>query len=229
MDDGRQTVNVIGQGNIVYNLGTLFFIDKVLFTETSDVIAVMEANPGMGDAKKEELDFDEGEEDFGEEDFGGGELPEGIHLEEIGGGEFSEAILLDEDEDDEFEAREEVEGELPVKEKSKPGLPAEKKPKLPGEEKSKAELPDEEKEAQELPLEEKVVLELPVEEKVVLELPVHEEEKDLPRKTRNDNEEAAGMIDFPEEEWTGENVEEKVIFVNNQKISILTQKEVEKT
>ena len=46
-DDGRQTVRVVGNGgkeSYVYNLGNVYFVDKVLFTETSDVLRVMERN-----------------------------------------------------------------------------------------------------------------------------------------------------------------------------------------
>jgi len=39
--------------------------------------------------------------------------------------------------------------------------------------------------------------------------------------------EEASML-FSEDDWSGEDVEEKVIFVNNQRISLLTQKQKEK-
>ena len=48
-DDGRQTIRTVNNGNggggketYVYNLGNIYFVDKVLFTETSDVLRVME-------------------------------------------------------------------------------------------------------------------------------------------------------------------------------------------
>ena len=47
-DDGRQTIRTVNNGNgggketYIYNLGNIYFVDKVLFTETSDVLRVME-------------------------------------------------------------------------------------------------------------------------------------------------------------------------------------------
>ena len=46
-DDGRQTIRTVsgnggGKETYVYNLGNIYFVDKVLFTETSDVLRVME-------------------------------------------------------------------------------------------------------------------------------------------------------------------------------------------
>ena len=49
-DDGRQTVRVVngGKESYVYNLGNVYFVDKVLFTETSDVLRVMEKSDDRG-------------------------------------------------------------------------------------------------------------------------------------------------------------------------------------
>ncbi len=44
LNDGRQDIRVLGDEVFVYNLGNIFFVDKVLFTATSDVIGVMESN-----------------------------------------------------------------------------------------------------------------------------------------------------------------------------------------
>ena len=75
-DDGRQTVRVVhgGKESYVYNLGNVFFVDKVLFTETSDVLRVMEKSD---DREREELEEDDDgaaelsvEELVGVEDFG---------------------------------------------------------------------------------------------------------------------------------------------------------------
>ena len=64
-DDGHQTIRVVngGKESYVYNLGNVYFVDKVLFTETSDVLRVMEKG---NDREREELeeveDGDSGDE-----------------------------------------------------------------------------------------------------------------------------------------------------------------------
>ena len=77
-DDGRQTVRVVGGGkeSYVYNLGNVYFVDKVLFTETSDVLRVMEAD---NDRVREELDEDD--EEDGADELSVGEL---VGVEDFG-------------------------------------------------------------------------------------------------------------------------------------------------
>ncbi|TRY61331.1 hypothetical protein TCAL_01493 [Tigriopus californicus] len=60
-NDGRQEIHTIGKGEFVYNLGTIFYVDKVLFTEASDVVAVMEQ---FANEDKESVEEDEPVEDF---------------------------------------------------------------------------------------------------------------------------------------------------------------------
>ena len=76
-DDGRQTVRVVngGKESYVYNLGNVFFVDKVLFTETSDVLRVMEKSD---DREREELEEEDDDED------GGGGVAE-LSVEELVG------------------------------------------------------------------------------------------------------------------------------------------------
>ena len=71
MNDGRKEISVIGNETYVYNLGNIFFVDKVLFTETSDVIEAMEDleqnEEEVDDVFEEKSDEEEEEgEDFGD-------------------------------------------------------------------------------------------------------------------------------------------------------------------
>lgn len=78
LNDGRQVITLIKGGNetYVYNLGNVFYVDKVLFTETSDVVNVMVKNEKSA-GEREELEDKNNKptllsiEDF-KEDFGGG-------------------------------------------------------------------------------------------------------------------------------------------------------------
>ena len=86
-DDGRQTIRTVnnngsGKETYVYNLGNIYFVDKVLFTETSDVLRVMEEG---NNSEREELE--EGED---------GDGGDGLSVEELLGVEDFEAKAKEE-------------------------------------------------------------------------------------------------------------------------------------
>ena len=86
-DDGRQTIRTVNNGGggeetYVYNLGNIYFVDKVLFTETSDVLRVMEEG---NNSEREELE--EGED---------GDGGDGLSVEELVGVEDFEAKAKEE-------------------------------------------------------------------------------------------------------------------------------------
>ena len=94
LKDGRQSIKVLGhdehdEDNYVYDLGNMFFIDRVLFTETSDVINVMEKLD-----KKDVEDEGDSVEDFGKDD---DNLPRGKSElefeEEFGEADYEEKVM----------------------------------------------------------------------------------------------------------------------------------------
>ena len=88
LTDGRQQAQIIGNETYVYNLGTFFLIDKVLFTETSDVLRAME----MYQKKKEDIIKFELEEGDGERI--GDVLGKEVSGEDFGGESFDEVIII---------------------------------------------------------------------------------------------------------------------------------------
>ena len=88
LNDGRQEIKIYGKETFVYNLGTIYFVDKVLFTETSDVLKAMEKVQEklqavqFDDAETDEKvgEFDEVEEDFDTDDDDA--VPEDVKEEE---------------------------------------------------------------------------------------------------------------------------------------------------
>jgi len=166
LNDGRQDVRVLGKEVVVYDLGTIFFVDRILFTETSNVVKVMEQFEG------ETLDDDDDQAD--------------VKVDEV------------ERETEDF------------------GKPALKKAPI-----------FEEKGPKEKLKVEKVNVEVEKEGQVEVEeeaAPVEAAEK----KASDDGQASLAAVDFREEDdWRSEDVEEKVIFVNNQRISLLTQRQKE--
>ncbi len=189
LSDGRQQARIVGKEEPLYDLGNVFFVDRVLFTETSDVVAAMEKSKESSDADVVLKSVGGDAEDFG--------LP-------------SSSDEQEDTEDDEL-------GEAMTKE-------------------------------------EQVVEGLREDASLLLRIPDGEEDKENTFKVVEDSPDkvsaaAAGSVEtaghaeesksagaggggasigFPQDlDWDSEEVEEKVIFVNNQKISILTQKRTE--
>ena len=177
--DGRQQIKIAdgGKATFVYNLGNIFFIDKVLFTETSDVLRVMEKNQ----EKKDEII--RGELGQGDENSSVSLGPSESGDEEDFAEDFASRINLGESDEEEEEQ--------PLKEDLVKIVNNEQKKK-----------PDE-----------------------VLA-------KDSPRTTRRElasetDEESfdAGGASIEFSEYGDIDYETKVIFVNNQKVSIVRQKQ----
>ena len=171
LSDGRQTIKILGDQRFVYNLGTIFFIDRVLFTETSDVIRVME------NFQDDVVMDDDDNDDDAEFEFGNDEDEFGSDYEQ---NEEDDVFEFQDDDTDEGEFESEDENEDEVED----------------------EVEDED-----------------------------EDEDELPRGTRRndqDPESEFAEIEFSQEDdLRDDDVEEKVIFVNNQKVSILKQKKTD--
>ncbi len=186
LSDGRQQVRVSPEPEVVYDLGNVLFVDRVLFTETSDVVRVME--------------------------------------------NFQGERLVAEDEEVARKEEEEV-----VEDFGKPTASSDLK-SLP-DKKAVVEVEKVRHSAEEFAA--KDVAESPEEStstKVSFIVPAsaaHDAEGP-PRSTRKEDEEdpasSPSLLLFPsEEDWDSDQVEEKVIFVNNKKISILTHKQTTRT
>lgn len=211
LNDGRQDVSVTGNVTFIYNLGNVFFIDKVLFTETSDVIEVMEQllpEETADDDSEEKLEDDE-EEDFG--------TPAVAKEESSSAVVFEEKVL--DDEKEKVEAKEEdVKKEVKEEENQESEVPEVvievQVPKI----KIETAVPPSEPLKQLEQVEKSESSVEPVEPASSREA---EPAAELPRGTRKESRYEPLVLDFPASEWEKGNIEQTVMFVNNKKISIL--------